>query len=51
MMPALRFVIPLYQSAETIASVVHAIQTLSIDGGHEIILVNEGSDDDWLAGL
>jgi undecaprenyl-phosphate 4-deoxy-4-formamido-L-arabinose transferase len=44
-MPALSFVIPLYQSAETIASVVHAIQTLSIDGGHEIILVNDGSAD------
>ena len=47
MMPAfaLTFVIPLYQSAETIAGVVHDIESLSIDGGHEIVLVNDGSVD------
>ena len=42
---ALSFVIPLYKSAETIASVVHDIEALQIDGGHEIILVNDGSGD------
>ena len=41
--PALSFVIPLYHSAETIASVVQEIQGLEIDGGHEIILVHDGS--------
>lgn len=42
---ALSFVIPLYKSAETIAAVVHDIESLSIEGGHEIILVNDGSAD------
>ena len=41
--PALSFVIPLYHSAETIASVVQEIQGLEIDGGHEIVLVHDGS--------
>ena len=43
--PALSFVIPLYNSAETIASVVHDIEGLTIAGGHEIVLVNDGSRD------
>src|SRR5215510_13035931 len=43
--PALSFVIPLYHSAETIADVVHAIEALAIEGGHEIVLVNDGSGD------
>jgi undecaprenyl-phosphate 4-deoxy-4-formamido-L-arabinose transferase len=42
---ALSFVIPLYRSADTIAGVVHEIEQLQIDGGHEIILVHDGSDD------
>jgi glycosyltransferase involved in cell wall biosynthesis len=42
---ALSFVIPLYHSAETIAGVVHEIVGLPIEGGHEIILVNDGSSD------
>jgi undecaprenyl-phosphate 4-deoxy-4-formamido-L-arabinose transferase len=42
--PALSFVIPLYRSSATIAAVVHDIEALSIDGGHEIILVHDGSD-------
>ena len=45
MAPALSFVVPLYYSAETIAGVVADIQALSIDGGHEIVLVNDGSLD------
>ena len=45
MTPALSFVIPLYNSAATIASLVHDIEDLPIDGGHEIILVNDGSAD------
>jgi len=42
--PALSFVIPLYRSAATIAAVVRDIEALQIDGGHEIILVHDGSD-------
>jgi undecaprenyl-phosphate 4-deoxy-4-formamido-L-arabinose transferase len=41
----LSFVIPLYKSAETIAAVVHDIESLVIEGGHEIVLVNDGSGD------
>ncbi len=51
MNPALSFVIPLYNSADTIAAVVHDIEALSIDGGHEIVLVNDGSADATCAGL
>ncbi len=43
--PALSFVIPLYRSAETIGAVVRAIEALTIEGGHEIVLVNDGSPD------
>ncbi|MGC4084690.1 MAG: glycosyltransferase family 2 protein [Vicinamibacterales bacterium] len=42
---ALSFVIPLYKSADTIAMVVRDIDALEIDGGHEIVLVNDGSAD------
>ena len=40
---ALSFVIPLYRSAETIGIVVRAIEELQIEGGHEIVLVHDGS--------
>jgi undecaprenyl-phosphate 4-deoxy-4-formamido-L-arabinose transferase len=43
--PALSFVIPLYNSAETIGALVQAIGALVIEGGHEIVLVNDGSRD------
>jgi undecaprenyl-phosphate 4-deoxy-4-formamido-L-arabinose transferase len=42
---ALSFVIPLYNSAETIGALVKDIEALSIAGGHEIILINDGSRD------
>lgn len=42
---ALTFVIPLYRSAETIGAVVREIEALDIEGGHEIVLVNDGSGD------
>lgn len=42
---ALSFVIPLYRSAETIGAVVRAIEGLKVEGGHEIVLVNDGSPD------
>jgi undecaprenyl-phosphate 4-deoxy-4-formamido-L-arabinose transferase len=43
--PALSFVIPLYRSAETIGDVVRDIERLTVEGGHEIVLVNDGSPD------
>ena len=49
MNPALSFVIPLYNSAPTIAGLVHTIEQLSIAGGHEIILVDDGSSDATVA--
>jgi glycosyltransferase involved in cell wall biosynthesis len=45
MTPALSFVIPLYYSAETISALVKEIEVLSIEGGHELVLVNDGSRD------
>jgi glycosyltransferase involved in cell wall biosynthesis len=45
MTPALSFVIPLYNSAATIGPLVRAIEALTIEGGHEIVLVNDGSAD------
>ena len=41
----LSFVIPLFNSAPTIAALVHEIENLAIDGGHEVVLVNDGSVD------
>ncbi len=46
---ALSFVIPLYNSAETIRDVVTRIEALAVTGGHEVILVNDGSRDDTSA--
>jgi glycosyltransferase involved in cell wall biosynthesis len=43
--PALSFVIPLYNSEASIAPLVNEIEDLVIEGGHEIILVNDGSRD------
>lgn len=40
---ALSFVIPLYHSAETIGALVREIEGLQVEGGHEIILVHDGS--------
>jgi undecaprenyl-phosphate 4-deoxy-4-formamido-L-arabinose transferase len=46
MNPALSFVIPLYNSAATIGPLVREIEGLAIPGGHEIILVDDGSRDE-----
>jgi glycosyltransferase involved in cell wall biosynthesis len=40
---ALSFVIPLYHSAETIGPLVREIEELEVPGGHEIVLVHDGS--------
>jgi glycosyltransferase involved in cell wall biosynthesis len=46
---ALSIVIPVYRGAESIGELVGAIEQLQIAGGHEIVLVNDGSPDDSLA--
>lgn len=43
--PALSVVIPLYYSAATIRPLVKEIEALKVEGGVEIILVNDGSRD------
>jgi glycosyltransferase involved in cell wall biosynthesis len=43
--PALSFVIPLYNCADTIEPLVRDIESLTVEGGHEILLVNDGSAD------
>lgn len=45
MTPALSFVIPLYCSADTLVPLAKQIEALEIDGGHELVLVNDGSRD------
>lgn len=46
---ALSIVIPVYNGAGSIAELVGALEDLPIAGGHEIVLVNDGSADDSLA--
>jgi len=46
---ALSIVIPVYNGADCIVDLVGALERLSIAGGHEIVLVNDGSADDSLA--
>jgi undecaprenyl-phosphate 4-deoxy-4-formamido-L-arabinose transferase len=45
MSPSVSFVIPLYHSADTIGAVVRDLAAMDVDGGHEIVLVNDGSTD------
>ncbi len=45
MTPALSFVIPLFYSADTITPLVKQIEALEIEGGHELVLVKDGSRD------
>ena len=47
--PALSIVIPVYNGAHSIGALVDALQALAVPGGHEIVLVNDGSPDDSLA--
>src|SRR5260221_13240487 len=46
---ALTIVIPVYNGATSIRELIAALEQLTIDGGHEIVLVNDGSPDDSLA--
>ena len=45
---ALSIVIPVYNGAESITELVEALEALDIPGGHEIVLVNDGSPDNSL---
>jgi glycosyltransferase involved in cell wall biosynthesis len=45
----LSVVVPVYNGSGTIERVVEAVSALKIDGGLEIILINDGSDDDSAA--
>jgi glycosyltransferase involved in cell wall biosynthesis len=45
---ALSIVIPVYNGASSIAELVGALEQLSIEGGHEIVLVDDGSPDNCL---
>jgi glycosyltransferase involved in cell wall biosynthesis len=42
---ALSIVVPVYNSELTITNLVEALADLSIEGGHEVVLVNDGSAD------
>jgi glycosyltransferase involved in cell wall biosynthesis len=48
MNPALSFVIPMYNAGATIAALVRDIESLAIEGGHEIVLVNDGGSDNTM---
>ena len=43
--PALTFVVPMYNAAATISALVRDIERLDVEGGHEIVLVNDGGTD------
>lgn len=45
---ALSIVIPVYNGASSIAELIGALEELPIPGGHEIVLVNDGSPDNSL---
>jgi glycosyltransferase involved in cell wall biosynthesis len=45
---SLSIVIPVYNGAKSIPELVGALEGLSIEGGHEIVLVNDGSPDNSL---
>lgn len=46
---ALSVVIPVYNGADSIGELVAALEQLDIAGGHEVVLVNDGSPDNSLA--
>lgn len=45
MKPALTIVVPLYNSEATIERLIAELSALKVDGGHELVLVNDGSRD------
>jgi undecaprenyl-phosphate 4-deoxy-4-formamido-L-arabinose transferase len=47
--PTLSIVVPVYNGAESVGELCDALERLEIAGGHEIVLVNDGSPDNSLA--
>ncbi|HEX5321775.1 MAG TPA: glycosyltransferase family 2 protein [Stellaceae bacterium] len=45
---ALSIVVPVYNGAESVGELCDALERLDIEGGHEIVLVNDGSPDNSL---
>ena len=45
---ALSIVVPVFNGGRSVAELISALEDLSIPGGHEIVLVNDGSADDSL---
>ena len=43
--PGLSIVVPVYRGADTIGTLVTALEDLAVEGGLEIVLVNDGSPD------
>jgi glycosyltransferase involved in cell wall biosynthesis len=43
--PLLSIVVPLYRSADSVERLIHELSQLPVDGGCEIVLVNDGSPD------
>ncbi len=41
----LSIVVPVYKGAASVGELVHALEALDIPGGHEVVLVNDGSPD------
>jgi undecaprenyl-phosphate 4-deoxy-4-formamido-L-arabinose transferase len=47
--PFLSVVVPVYRGARTVGPLVEKLNALHVPGGHEIVLVNDGSPDDAAA--
>jgi glycosyltransferase involved in cell wall biosynthesis len=47
--PALSIVIPVYNGAASVRELVQALESLPVPGGHEIVLVDDGSEDESVA--
>ena len=45
MKPMLTIVVPLYNSADTMDQLIAELIQLPVPGGHELVLVNDGSAD------
>ena len=48
MNPTLTIVVPLYNSSATLERLIAELSALKVDGGHDIVLVNDGSRDSTL---
>ncbi|MBM3488236.1 MAG: glycosyltransferase [Alphaproteobacteria bacterium] len=46
---SLSIVVPVYKGEKTVGALVEALSALAVPGGHEIVLVNDGSPDGSLA--